>query len=88
MRAEQRVSTVNSLARRLSITRRLASIRICVEAARIAGDLAPRRVERAKPALVDEHARDDVEPFVAGGAGDAGKARQRSPSARIFSTTT
>ena len=47
-----------------------------VEAALIAARLAPRLLERAKTAIIDKHARDHVEPFVAGGARDAGKARQ------------
>ena len=50
-----------------------------VEAAAVAARLAPRLIERTKAALVDEQARDHIEPFVAGGAGDAGKARQPLP---------
>ena len=43
------------------------------ERTRVVGGLAAEAVEQLEAGVVDEHARNDVEPFVAGGAGDAGK---------------
>ena len=50
-----------------------------VEAALIPACLVPGAIEHREPALVEEHARDHIEPFVAGRAGHAGKARQPLP---------
>ena len=47
-----------------------------VEAAVIPAHLAPGLVENGKTAIIDEHARDRIEPFIAGRAMDAGKTRQ------------
>ena len=38
-------------------------------------DLAPQRVELVAAGLIDQDARDRIQPFVAGGAGDARKRR-------------
>ena len=88
MRASARVSTVNSLASMVSMTRRLAASSIAAKSARSPVKSRQVRSSGVEAAAVDQHARDDVEPFVAGGAGDAGQvaaSARRRP--RIFSTT-
>ena len=77
MRLSSRASTLNSLARMVSSTRSLAPSSTAAKSPLRRRDVAPQRVERVAAGLVDQHARDHVEPFVAGGAGNAGKRRQR-----------
>ncbi len=53
-----------------------------IEAGLLAAHVAPSPCERGKSAVVEQEARDDVEPFVSCGAGDAGEARQTLPVAQ------
>ena len=77
MRASARASTLNSLASMVSMTVSLASSTHGGQIAPFAGEVAPGLLEPVESAAVDQHARNDVEPFVARGAGDAGKLRRR-----------
>ena len=69
----------------VSSTRSFARSSTAAKSAALRRDLAPQRVELGAAAVVDQNARDRVEPFVAGGAGDAGKRRQALAVARGFS---
>ena len=77
MRDSARHSTVNSLASMVSMTRSLAASSMAAKFAALAGEIAPGSLQPVEPVAIDQHARNDVEPFIAGGAGDAGKVRHR-----------
>ena len=47
-----------------------------IETARITAHLAPCALQDGQTTVIDKYARNHVEPFIAGGACDAGKARE------------
>src|SRR5215813_11530863 len=47
-----------------------------VETETLAAHLPPSAVERGEPAVIEEQARDHVEPFITGGASNPGEARK------------
>ena len=61
----------------VSMTVALAASSMAVKSLRSPVKSRQLRSSRSRPVALDQHARNDVEPFVAGGAGDAGKGRHR-----------
>ena len=84
MRASRWLSTVNSLARLELEHASFGLDQNIVEVAIVATCGSPDAVERLKSALIEKHARNDVEPLIAGRPRNAGKTRQALAFGKYF----